>query len=466
MNTTSRDSRGLAAVIGSERARMLAETAERTRKALAGRRIVNVNTSASGGGAAEMLRELVPYVRGFGVDCRWLVLEGDTDFFTVTKRVHNRLYGQVGDGRPLDAAARRDYERVHAHAADAARALIRPGYVVVVHDPQPLGLTGVLRDIGSRIVWRCHVGTDTGNAYTDEAWAFLRPYLQEADAWVFHRAVFAPGWLDPARVFVIPPSIDPLATKNRLISDAEARQVVAQYGLRQGPVGDAVFVRRDGSSAPLRRAADVLQSGPAAPADAPLIVQISRWDPMKDMVGVLRGFADHLDRFGDAHLALVGPAVAGTADDPTGAEVLLACMAEWRRLPYQARARVHLACLPLADQEENAYVVNALQRTADIVVQKSLAEGFGLTVAEAMWKSRPVVGSAVGGIAEQLGGGAGILVPPNDLDGFTGALAQLVAAPARRAALGAAAHARVRSRFLPDQHMLRYAELVVGLVDG
>ncbi len=468
MRTAIGSVRDLSGTIGSDRVRAMELAAERLRGALDGRRIININSSRSGGGAAEMLRDLVPYVRGLGIDCRWLVIDGDSEFFTITKRIHNRIYGFPGDDGLLGDDERLHYERMHAAIFDDLRGYVRPDDIIMIHDPQPLGLTPAVHAAGLRTVWRCHVGTDQPNAYTKEAWEFIRPYLDDHDGYVFHRDCFAPSWLDPAKVAVIPPSIEPLSAKNRPIDAESAARLLVWYGLRQGdPVREPVrFASRDGKTRYAGRRADVVQSGPPAPADAPLAVQISRWDPMKDMAGVMTAFADNLADLGDAHLALIGPAVSGTADDPTGAVVLLDCLSMWRRLPHQARSRIHIACLPMADLEENAFAVNAIQRQADVVAQKSLSEGFGLTVAEAMWKSTPVVAGAVGGIQDQIVDGAGVLIDPEDLDGFAGAVAHLLSAPRQRAAIGRAAHERVRTFFLPDRQLLQYADLFLDIVAG
>jgi trehalose synthase len=208
------------------------------------------------------------------------------------------------------------------------------------------------------------------------------------------------------------------------------------------------------------RSASVIRSGSPPDAAVPLVVQVSRWDRLKDMPGVMRGFADHVGRRGDAHLVLAGPAVAGVADDPEGAIVLEECVADWQRLPTDVQSRIHLAALPMDDLAENAAMVNALQRHATIVVQKSLAEGFGLTVSEAMWKARPMVASAVGGIVDQVTPETGVLLEdPADLRGFGLAVAGLLDQPDEAARLGANGKERVRQHFLADRHLLQYADL-------
>ena len=180
------------------------------------------------------------------------------------------------------------------------------------------------------------------------------------------------------------------------------------------------------------RRADLLQEAPL-PTSAPIVLQVSRWDRLKDHVGVLHGFVDHVADGLGAHLVLAGPAADSVRDDPEGTEVLRQVQQAWSSLPGFKRARVHLACLPMDDLEENGAIVNALQRRADVIVQKSLAEGFGLTVTEAMWKARPIVASQVGGIQDQITHGhSGLLVPdPTDLRSFGGAVRKLLADPER-----------------------------------
>ena len=196
-------------------------------------------------------------------------------------------------------------------------------------------------------------------------------------------------------------------------------------------------------------------------------LQVSRWDHLKDMRGVMIGFAERVAGRCDAHLLLVGPSVEGVTDDPEGAVVLAECADTWQGLPPEVRRRIRLVSLPMADVDENAAMVNALQRHAAVVVQKSLAEGFGLTVAEAMWKTKPVVASAVGGIVDQVEPGTGLLLDdPADLDAFGDALAGLLDDPDAMAVLGARAKRHVLEGFLGDRHLLQYASLMERIMGG
>jgi trehalose synthase len=458
-------------LIGPERMASFEQTAELARQTLAGSSVLNVNSTGAGGGVAEMLQTLLSYARGAGVDARWLVIEGDAAFFAITKRIHNGLYGSAGDGGELGRAEHRHFERVLSDNADELLALVRPGDVVVIHDPQPAALVAAAQNAGARVVWRCHVGLDHPNEWSERAWEFLRPYLADSDAVVVSRAAFAPPWADPSQVRVIPPSIDPFSAKNEPISMRNVRLILSYVGLIDGSIETAPavsFTRRDGSPGRIDRRVETVQTGPPAPADAPLVVQISRWDRLKDMAGVMRGFVQHVDPSLGAHLLLCGPAVTGVADDPEAAEVLDECLGEWRDLPHAARCRVHLACIPMVDPDENAAVVNAIQRHASVVVQKSLAEGFGLTVAEAMWKRQAVVASAVGGIVDQIEDGThGLLLEdPTDLRAFGVAVESLLRDRETAVRLAEDAHRRVLDEFLGDRHLERYARLFGELVQG
>ena len=461
------DAARLEPLIGPDRTARYEAVAEATESLMRGRSVLNVNSTATGGGVAEMLQTLLAYGRGAGLDIRWLVIRGDPEFFEITKRIHNGLYGSPGDGGDLGEAERRHYERTLRTNADELRALVRPSDVVLIHDPQPAGLAAAIATAGAKVVWRCHVGADEPNEWTERSWSFLRPYLDGVDAFVFSRRAFAPSWADDSRLHVIPPSIDPFSAKNEPISQRNVRLILGYTGLigGDGATPSVPFARRDGSPGRINRRVDIMQTGPPPPVDAPTVVQVSRWDHQKDMQGVMDGFAEHVDPSLEAHLLLAGPAVTGVADDPEAAEVLEECTERWRALPHAARSRIHLACTPMADPDEAAAIVNALQRNAAVVVQKSIAEGFGLTVAEAMWKARPIVASAVGGIGDQIMSGAhGLLVSdPRDLASFGTAVETLLRDRTEAARLGANARARANAEFLGDRHLEQYGRLLAQL---
>lgn len=451
----------LSDTIGAERTTGLQTAALDLRERLAGRRIVDVNSTLTGGGVAEMLYRLLRYNRGAGIDARWFTIEADPEYFALTKRLHHLLHGADAPGPALDREAITHYAAIGELNARALLRSVRSGDLVTLHDPQTAGLTAPLREAGVRVVWRCHIGTDAHNRHTDQAWAFLRPFLEPADAYVFSRAQYVPEWLGDRQVAVIQPSIDPLSAKNRPVDTDTAAAIVSRIGLRAPVDGHhpAVYRRGDGSSGAILQGPTILHSEGPPPVDAPLVVQVSRWDPLKDMAGVLNSFADANGLLDGAHLALVGPDVTGVSDDPEGARVFEQCAGLWHALPERIRTRVHLACLALDDPEENAVIVNALQRQASVITQKSLAEGFGLTVTEAMWKGRPVVASAVGGIRDQIEHGVhGILLDdPNDRADFAVQTGCLVHDAERAGALGVEARRRAHEYFLDDRQLLQQA---------
>ena len=435
---------------------------EQAARELHGRVIWNVNSTAKGGGVVEMLRPLLGYCRGAGVDARWAVIPGQPDFFAITKRIHNRLHGFVGDGGPLGDWEREVYEQTLTASAEELAELVHPGDIVILHDPQTAGLGAAVRETGATVIWRCHVGIDVANDHAHAAWDFLRGYVLDAHAFVFSRAGFAWDGLPRDRISVIRPSIDAFAPKNAEQERGQSLAILAAAGVLADDVSVyPMFTRSDGTPGRVERQAEMLEEE-ALEADVPVAMQVSRWDQLKDPVGVLGAFAGHVASHGAAHLLLVGPSTAAVADDPEGAQVLDEVRAAWHELPAPIRRRVHLCSLPMEDVEENAAIVNALQRHADVVVQKSLAEGFGLTVAEAMWKRRAVVASRIGGIRDQIEDGrSGVLLPdPRDLEQAGAAITGLLADNDRAREMGIAAQRRVQQQFLGPHHLGRYFEVI------
>jgi trehalose synthase len=453
-------------VLGAERYDEFERAAEDGRRLLEGRAVWNVNSTAQGGGVVELLRPLIGYARGTGVDARWIVIEGSPDFFTVTKRIHNRLHGSAGDGGALDQSARRVYEEALARNLAEVAGRVRRGDVVVVHDPQPAGMVPALKEAGAAVIWRCHVGLDEPNDLAREAWAFLRPYLLDADAYIFSRETFAWEGLPRDRTVVIHPRIDVFSPKNEDLDAKTVTAVVRACGVvADAPAGPVTFRRHDGSPGRVERRANVVQERPLR-IDEPVALQVSRWDMLKDPIGVIRGFAEHVPASTGAHLVYAGPDVEAVADDPEGLRVLRESIAAREQLPVEPRARTHLVTLPMVDQTENAIMVNALQRHARVILQKSLAEGFGLTVAEAMWKARPVVASRIGGIQEQIVHGEnGILLDdPLDLEAFGAAVAGLLEDQERAEEMGQRARERVRDRFLGLCTLLDYLAIIRKII--
>ena len=451
-------------VLTPDQAAELGHTIARARSTLNGRVVWNVNSTMRGGGVAEMLASLIAYSRGAGIDARWSVIRGEERFFAVTKRLHNRLHGELGDGGPLGEAEQRLYvELCEARAAELAE-LVRPEDIVILHDPQTAGMVPQLKRAAAAVVWRSHIGADLANDLARDAWRFLLAYVEPADAYVFSREAFAWSGLQHAKIAVIPPSIDAFSPKNQPMDDATVAAVLRCGGIEAGPCSRRPrFTRLDGTPARVDTRAEIV--GGPLPSGAPLLLQVSRWDRLKDHEGVLRAFCERIAPRIEGDLVLAGPDVHAVADDPEGEQILGEVVAAREEYPAQIRDRVHLVSLPMDDPEENAAFVNALQRRASVIAQKSLREGFGLTVTEAMWKGKAVVAGRVGGIQNQIeDGDSGVLVDPTDLDAFAEAVIDLLQHPGEATAIGERARDRVRAAFLGPRQLGQYVELFERLL--
>jgi trehalose synthase len=447
-----------------ERYDQIEAAADRARSLFEGCAIWHVSSTLRGGGVAEMLRSLLPYARGAGIDTRWVVLRERDEFFELTKRLHNNLHGDRGDGGRLGTEQRNLYERTLAASARHLSPLLQGGDIVFLHDPQTAGLAPAAKAAGAKVVWRCHIGADHPNELVRRAWEFLAPYVGASDAYVFSRRAYIWDQLDRERAWVMAPCIDPFSPKNQDMDSGTVEEIVGAMGLGQRARARApTYTRADGTPARVERHAEIIQDA-GLPEGAPVVAQISRWDRLKDHHGLLTCFHRHVagERL---HLVLAGPTTAAVADDPEGAAVWREVGRAWHELPAEVRRRAHLVSLPMDDLDENAAMVNALQRRADIVVQKSLAEGFGLTVAEAMWKHRPVIGTRVGGIQDQIVDQvSGLLIDdPGDLEALARAIAALAEDRGRAAEIGERAHRRAVDRFLAANRLVEYADLLASL---
>jgi trehalose synthase len=454
-------------ILSNESYSSFAEAMDTARALFQGRTVWNVNSTGKGGGVAEMLTSLIAYAQGIGVDARWVVIAGDPGFFEVTKRIHNHLHGAEGDGGQLQQEQHAMYEKALAPNEEELLQLIGAEDVVILHDPQTAGLARGLVDKGIRVIWRCHVGLDTPNDIARGAWEFLRGYVSPAHRYVFSRRAFAWEKLDDEKLVVIPPSIDAFSPKNQDMAETAVDAILVATGLMQGEASqEAVFTEVHGGQGRVERPTEMYGAGPFAANDR-LVVQVSRWDRLKDPLGVMKGFVDHIAPPNDAHLVLAGPSVAAVSDDPEGKQVLDEVRAAWDRLDDEVAARIHLACLPMDDGQENAAIVNALQRKATVIVQKSLAEGFGLTVAEGMWKRKPVVATRIGGIQDQIEDGiSGVLIDnARDLEAYGSAVGRLLDDPTLVEAMGSRARERVLERFLGPRHLIQYLEVCNELLN-
>jgi trehalose synthase len=369
-----------------------------------GRAIQHVNSTAVGGGVAEILNRLVPLTRELGIDVRWDVLRGGEAFFALTKRLHNGMHGAPMTVTPAD------HEVFRETTDENLKTLPLGEDIVFIHDPQPVGL---IQKIPRRdhAVWRCHIDI---SAPAPDAWAFVRPWVEQYAAMVVSEPEFARDV--PIEQFLVAPSIDPVSDKNRDLEPEFVRQVIEKHGLD-----------------PSR----------------PIVTQVSRFDRLKDPLGVIEAYLA-ARRYNDCQLLLVG---GGATDDPEGNQVLMEC-----REKAAGDPDVHvLELAPDAHLE-----INALQRASTVIIQKSLREGFGLTVTEALWKGKPVIATATGGIPLQITHKySGVLT--HSIEGTTYWLKQLLNAPDYARWLGQNGREHVRHNFLLIRQLRDYLILAISL---
>lgn len=377
-----------------------------------GLRVVHVNSTRRGGGVAEILEKLVPLTAELGLEARWEVIEGSPEFYQCTKLFHNALQGQEAH---VSASLIREYERVNEVNAERLGAALAGADVVFVHDPQPAALLRHFPHRRGKWIWRCHI--DASHPFRP-VWTYLRSLVSAYDASVFSLADFAQMLPHPS--YLIPPSIDPLSAKNVDLPESDVDACCAGFGIDR---------------------------------TRPLVVQVSRFDRFKDPVGVVTAFRLAKSFVPGLQLVLAG---GGAADDPEGEIVL-------REVESAAGGDpdIHVLLLP-ADAND---VINALQRAADVVMQKSLKEGFGLTVTEALWKAKPVIGGNTGGIRLQVvDHQTGFLV--SSPEGAALRLRHLLHDRRRSAEMGLAGREHVHQNFLVTRQLREYLTLMLGLVRG
>lgn len=372
---------------------------------LRGREAVMVNSTAVGGGVAEILNRLVPLSKELGINMRWEVMKGGEDFFEVTKAFHNALHGAAYD------APAKDFDVFLAYNKQNQESLKLDAEFVVIHDPQPTGLIDGRKDHSGHWIWRCHIDLSRPNL---SVWNFLEKFVSRYDGAIFSSPEFARQL--PIIQYLVYPSIDPLAEKNKALDPAFVQQVLATYKIDP---------------------------------ERPILTQISRFDRLKDPVGVIRAY-QIVKRYHDCQLVLAG---GGASDDPEGAIVLKEV-----RAAAGADPDIHVLELPAWSPLE----INALQEASTIVIQKSLREGFGLTVAEALWKKKPVVASAVGGIPTQIiHKQTGMLA--HSVEGTAYQIRFLLSHPDIARRLGEQGHEHVKENFLITDHLKRYVLLFLIL---
>lgn len=452
------------AILAPQRYLAFRRVVESARRQLKGRVVWNMSTTTpAAGGTAEMLRSSIACARGVGIDARWVVIPGDEEFFRITTRLYNHLHGSPGDGEALAEAEHAAYEATLQRSTAELGRMVRTGDVVILHNPQTAGLAEAARACGAIVLWRCHVGVAERNERIRAAWHFLERDLANVDAYVFPHRSYAWDILDVRRVAIIEHGIDAFSPKNQELETAAVDAILYASGITTEAPSRAhpVYVCVDGSPRRIDHRARVIEEQPLGPR-TPYVLQVGHWNRLKDPLGVLEGFTRGVARGTDAHLLLAGPELDPLGEGIEATSVFAETAAAWRALPVDLRSRVHLVCLPVDDAEENAAMVNALQRRATVVVQKSLAEPAGLAVAEAMWKGRPLVASRVGALQDQVEDGVtGLLVDdPNDLGAFADAVRTLLDDPVRARTIGEAAQRQSRDRWLGPQHVMRWAALI------
>jgi len=385
-------------IIGYEEIERLKDQARR----LKGITLLHVNSTGTGGGVAEILKSLVPLFRDLGISCGWKVIRGTKEFFRITKSLHNSVQGMGGKSR-LTRDMAKEYQRVNR---ENAKRLGLGADVVVVHDIQPLPL--VEAKSTNKWVWRCHIDLSRPER---EVWEFLHSYVASYDATIFSVPEFRQALSIPQ--YIIAPSIDPLSEKNRDLSPQKVRELYQKFRI---------------------------------PKDRPTLLQVSRFDPSKDPLGVIEVYRILKERM-DCQLVLAG---GGAEDDPEGSKILAKVMEETRDDPH-----IHILDLPPTSFLE----INALQRGADVIIQKSLKEGFGLTVTEALWKEKAVVGGKVGGIKLQIRDGEnGFLV--SSVGEAAQRVEYLFKNPSQAQKMGKAGKKLVQEKFLIARHLKDYLNLV------
>jgi trehalose synthase len=429
---------------------------------LAGSVLWHVNVHSIGG-VTETVRALLGLMRDGGIDARWMLLEADGGFFELAQRLYEGLAGEARDFSDADRAL---YEDVLANVAAELGGLVSVGDVVLLYDPPTAGMAEALSERGAHVIWRCHMGTDAPDTRGGAAQEFLRPYIDPVDRYTFPRETFAWPGLDAKRTATISSSINPLSAKNEELEPEVVTAILDAIGLTdEATTATPAYARLDGSPSRVERRASIDQ-GSFLPSAAPMIAHVSSWDRLKDPVGVVQCFAGHCET--DAHLVIAGPAPRGQIESPYAEAVRTEVREAVGSLATDVRDRVHVVSVPTEDLQENAVIVNALQRRADVFVRKSFSEGFGLSIAESMWKRTPVVASGIGGLQDLIvDGESGVLIAdPNDLEAFGAAIDRIVSDPDRRARLGEAGRRRVAERFLISSHLTRYLELIESLRDA
>ncbi len=457
--------------------------ADQLREHFRGRRLWVVNSTASGGGVAEMLPAQLALFSDVGIRTRWVVITpGDPSFFELTKHLHNLIHGH---GRPrLGDEQRERFEEVNRRSAEELLPELDPEDLLLVHDPQPVAMGAALKEqLGLPAVWRCHIGIEDHLPATREAWRFLEPYVSAYDRAVFTAAEYIPDYLS-GRATTIHPALDPLSHKNRELRSPKLMGILCNSGLARArqPVLTPRFPEQ----------AERLQpDGSMGPVDAPdeiglmyrpVVTQVSRWDRLKGFAPLLEAFVRlkqecaegararprtrHRRRLQLVRLVLAGPDPDSIQDDPEGLEVFAELTRQYRSLSPELQRDVAVISLPMASRKRNALMVNALQHCSSLVVQNSLQEGFGLTATEAMWKGIPVLGTQAVGLRTQIRDGLDgrLVCDAEDPAEIADALDAMLADSGARDHWGRSARRRVHDEFLVFKQLSDWVRLLASLL--
>ncbi|MFW5762357.1 MAG: glycosyltransferase [Cyclobacteriaceae bacterium] len=438
---------------------------------LQNRKIWMINSTETGGGVAEMLPRLVSVMRQIGLDIDWAVMETDKSaFFSLTKKIHNNIHGK---GDPyFDEDDRKIYEQVNFENAKELLALIGPEDFVVIHDPQPMGMAEILRSKypNLKLIWRCHIGLDEETEQTINAWNFLGKYFRHFDYQVYSAPEYIPKNLT-GHVSVVHPSIDPLTAKSKELTTHRISGILSRAGLIPDlhPTVTEPFVAKAQRLQVNGKFESALLPEDMGLLYRPIITQVSRWDRLKGFFPLIEGFAMMKKKLDDwnngpeklkepvriCRLVLAGPDPEAVKDDPEGMEVLNELIDYYVNLPKQIQDDIALLVLPMKSTEENALIVNAIQRCSTVIVQNSLREGFGLTATEAMWKVKPVMVSNACGLRQQVRDqiDGRMIDNAEDAEMVAKTLMEMLADPDQRDVWASNAQRRVIDKFLIMTHV-------------
>ncbi|MDA3900651.1 MAG: glycosyltransferase [Spirochaetes bacterium] len=460
----------------------LKTAAKKAQNKLQGRTIWMINSTAQGGGVAEMLPGLITLMNDLGIDVKWGVINSDDpEFFLLTKRIHNLIHGDETSNTNFTEDDAQLFESINRKNAEKFKTIIKKGDILVIHDPQPMPLGKIIaEEFGLLTIWRCHIGLDRHNNATDAAWDFLKKYAPTYTHSIFTAPEYVPDFFQN-NYSIIHPCIDPLSHKNQDLTVTKLTGILCNSGLLPAyePIATPDYEARikkflgDGTTG---------EPGETGLLFRPVITQISRWDRLKGWLPLLDGFiklkqeniyrneddtnSSHIKRLQLSRLVLAGPDPTAVSDDPEGLEVVNQVRERFISLDSELQKDITILLLPMESAKENSLIVNALQRCATVIVQNSIQEGFGLTATEAMWKRKPVLVSSASGLKQQVSDNInGLMVmDPEDPFEISECLRKLITNPGMAYNLGRNAQRSVYDHFLIFRQITQYLELFMRLL--